>query len=77
MVKDGVRTCDVCEEAIPKAAKYSVSVIQKRHAELFRQAMLEDPTLAATFTEDERGNVQLEICLDCKMSMGKPGESVH
>jgi hypothetical protein len=77
MVKDGVRTCDVCEEKIPKAAKYSVTVIQKRHAELFREAMLEDPAMAATFTEDEQGNVRLEICLDCKVRMGKPGETVH
>jgi hypothetical protein len=36
MVKDGQRTCDVCDEKIPKGSKYQRNRMPAAAAEIFR-----------------------------------------
>jgi hypothetical protein len=70
MFKDSVRSCDVCGKVIPKGEKYVASTVSKERAELFRSLNEVEPENAATFTTDSEGNVRLDICLECKGSMG-------
>jgi hypothetical protein len=77
MLKSGVRSCDVCDEVIPKGEKYAVSIIPEARAQLFRSLNESSPDMAASFTADEKGNVRLDICLECKLRMGTAAESVN
>jgi hypothetical protein len=70
MLKDSVRSCDVCGEVISKEEKYVASTVSKEKVELFRSLNDVNPENAATFTTDSEGNVRLDICLECKGSMG-------
>jgi hypothetical protein len=75
MLRDGERSCDVCETSIPKGEKYIVSKIPPDKAQLFLETMEANPELAATATLDSEGNLRLDVCLDCHMNMGLPGTS--
>jgi hypothetical protein len=77
MLKSGVRSCDVCDKVIPRGEKYAVSIVPEARAQLFRSLNESSPDLAATFTVDEKGNVRLDICLECKLRMGSATESVN
>jgi hypothetical protein len=74
MFKDGVRTCDVCGESIPKGTEYAMHVLPQYTAKLLID---EDNDLVSTFTVDADGNVRLDICLDCKAHMGIHSEIVN
>jgi hypothetical protein len=65
MLKDNIRQCDVCDGVIPKGERYRVSTISKDkalHPELI------EPTMV-----DSQGNIRLDICLECVLSMGMKG----
>jgi len=72
VLKDNVRSCDVCAGVIRKGEKYAVAIIPAPRAQLFRSLNESDPDMAATFTIDARGDVRLDICFDCKIDMGAP-----
>jgi hypothetical protein len=77
MLKEGVRRCDVCGDVILKGQKYSVSVVPKDQAQLANSLFEAAPDMAPTRTVDDGGNLRLDICLECKVNMGTPGEIVH
>ena len=74
MMKDNNRVCDVCDSVIPKGETYRVSTVPKRNAELFRSTMERVPSdLVPTASVDSKGNIRLDICLDCHLNMGLEG----
>jgi hypothetical protein len=75
MVREGQRSCDVCETSILNGEKYVVSKVPREKALLFMEAMEANPELSATTTPDSEGNLRLDICLDCHMNMDLPGTS--
>jgi hypothetical protein len=77
MLKEHTRTCDVCGESIPKGEKYAVNIVPKAKAELFWSLNGSDPEMAATTTVDEKGNIRLEICLECRITMNVHGDTEH
>jgi hypothetical protein len=77
MLKEGVRHCDVCGEVILKGQKYSVSLVPKDQAQLADSLFEAAPDMAATRTVDDSGNLRLDICLECKLNMVTPGETVQ
>jgi len=68
MIKNNNRICDVCGENVPKASPYQKVILKPEIAELFFN---KDLDISPTWTNLPNGNVQLEICLDCYLSMGK------
>ena len=72
MLNGNERQCDVCGSEIAKGEKYRLSVVSKKNAGVFRSIMQSesDPDLIPTSTEDAKGNIRLDICLDCYMHMG-------
>jgi len=77
MLKDEARICDVCGDDIPKGEKYRVAVVPQRTADIFRAMTAEqDPDLIPTSTVDPRGNIRLDMCLACHLSMA-PKISTH
>jgi hypothetical protein len=78
MLRDNQRCCDVCGADIPKGETFVVSKVPKDKARLFQAMMEANPDMAATTTVDSQENLQLDICLDCHMSMDLPGtRTVH
>lgn len=73
MLKENSRLCDVCGEVIPKGTKYAVNIVPKGKAELFRSLNDSDPEMSATTTVDARGNIRLDICLECRINMNIKG----
>lgn len=77
MVKDGQRSCDICAEPIEKGEKYAV-VVPKDKAELFRALTDTAPGLAPTTSVDSGGNLRLDVCSTCRLSMRSAGvESIQ
>ena len=68
MIKDSSRICDVCGESIPKGSSYQRAILKPEIAELFFN---KDLDVSPTWTNLPNGNIQLDICLDCNLSMGK------
>jgi hypothetical protein len=77
MLKDSIRLCDVCGEIIPKGQQYAVTVIPNEKVQLAESAFATSPDTAPTRTVDANGNIRLDICLDCKLSTGTGGETIH
>ncbi len=67
MVKDGQRFCDVCDEKIPKAAKYQRNCMPAAAAEIFRSVRA--PRLVPTWTPNADGTISMDICITCVLSM--------
>ena len=89
MLEDGIRTCDACDEIIPKGTKYVVFIVPHHQVRLFNALVKVATTLFEieddrdthhlenrTFVEDSKGKVRFETCLRCKNHMGTPGEIV-
>ena len=54
--------------------EHCVRVVPKTNALLFASSFARsDPDLAPTTTVDKSGNIRLDICLECHLSMGQPG----
>jgi len=68
MVKDESRYCDVCAAEIPKGEKYSVRTIPAAAAALLLET--DDPDLVPTWTHTSEGQVRLDICITCYLTMG-------
>jgi hypothetical protein len=77
VVRNGVRTCDVCGTEIPKGDTYAVNVIVRRNAGDFMGSMRQNPGGIPTFTADGQGNLTLEICLNCKLKISEPAARVN
>jgi hypothetical protein len=77
MLKDGLRTCDVCTLPIAENESYSVVAVPKRQAEIAISLFEGDPELTPTYTVAENGTAQLELCVDCKMNMRTGNETVN
>jgi hypothetical protein len=73
MVKDGQRSCDICAEPIEKGEKYAVVTVPKDKSELFRALTDTAPDLAPTASVDSLGNLRLDVCSTCRLSMTSPG----
>ena len=74
MLRENDRFCDVCGFVIPKGTKYRVSVVPETNALLFASSFAgSDPDLLPTTTVDRSGNIRLDICLECHLSMGQQG----
>jgi hypothetical protein len=50
MLREGQRSCDVCEASIPKGEKYVVSKVPQEKALLFMEAIEANPEMSATTT---------------------------
>lgn len=72
MLKDNDRLCDVCGSDISKGENYRVSMVPEQNALLFKSIIdsAPHPDLVPTTTADPKGNIRLDICLECHMNMG-------
>lgn len=68
MIKKSIRICDVCSEEIPKRTMCRQVKLKLEVANLL---FSRNPELTPTWTTLPDGNIQLDICLDCSLSMGK------
>ena len=66
MMANDKRTCDVCYREITRGEKYIAHKMEKSHVPL---ALVEREV-------DAEGNVQLDICLDCRAITGMSGREV-
>ena len=74
MLKDNIRSCDVCGSEIPTGERYVVSKIPKHRLQLIEELMPGiEPDMRPTMAVDSQGNLRLDICLDCHMNMSVPG----
>ena len=64
MVVNERRSCDVCYKEIKKGERYIAHTVQEDHVPL---ALVERAV-------DVEGNVQLDICLDCRDITGMSGK---
>ena len=74
MLKGKDRLCDVCGAAIVKGEKYAIVTVSKENAELFHALMETEPDVAPKISVDSRGNVRLDLCLNCRMNTRFPGD---
>jgi hypothetical protein len=65
MLKEGKRFCDVCEENIPKGAKFGSRL--PPHA--VRLLTAGRPDLTPTWTTNADGTISIDLCLTCGLSM--------
>jgi hypothetical protein len=77
MLTGHTRTCDVCGDTISKGEKYAVNIVSKEKAELFRSMMGNDPESVPSTTVDTKGNIRLEMCLECRITMNVHGDMEH
>ena len=63
MLLNDERTCDVCYRVIKKGEKYTAYVVEKSEA----------PWSIAERPVDAQGNVQVDVCLDCRRITGMSG----
>ena len=74
MLKDNIRSCDVCSSEIPTGERYVVSKIPKHRLQLIEELMPGiEPDMRPTMDVDSQGNLRLDICLNCHMNMSVPG----
>lgn len=65
--EDG-RSCDLCGEGIAVGERYRVARLPPEIAAIFLDT--DDRDLMPTLTQEPDGNVRLDICLICHLSMG-------
>ena len=76
MLINGVRFCDVCNEAIEAGARYATSIVQKENSPLL-MSLISDMEDAPNLTTDIEGNVRIDVCLECKLNMSLTGDIVQ
>lgn len=64
MLRDGLRSCDLCQREIAKGERYAMRRIDRS----------EIPKGFGIMTSDESGQIQFDICRDCQNRMGLSGE---
>jgi hypothetical protein len=67
MKENEQRFCDVCNEEIPKGAKYQRSQMPAYAAGLLR--VRDDRDLIPTWTTNRGGTIFMDICTTCPLSM--------
>ena len=70
MLQENVRTCDVCEEEIPKGETYKVVAVQREMVPLFVSMIGSGPDLTPNWIQREDGSVRIDVCLHCALNMG-------
>ena len=68
MLKNGIRTCDVCEDVIEKGEKYVTKIIEKENVELVL-------SVVQTGTIDDSGTLRIDVCITCHLSMDSEGKA--
>ena len=79
MLKEGVRTCDVCGERIPSGTKFGVRTAPQEKTEMVRATLRADPlTRDMSWRENPDGSLSLDMCTVCYLSMDTETKgSVH
>ena len=74
MLKNLLRSCDVCGSEIPKGERYVVSKITKHRLQFIEDLMPGiEPDMLPVMDMDAQGNLRLDICLACHLNMSVPG----
>jgi hypothetical protein len=68
MTSTGSRFCDVCGETIDPGETYRSAELGAEAAAFLLEAR--DPDLVPTWTQLANGNVRIDICAVCMVSMG-------
>lgn len=65
---------DVCGSEIPTGERYVVRKIPKQRLQIIEELTTGiEPGMRPTMDVDSEGNLRLDICLNCHMSMDVPG----
>jgi hypothetical protein len=77
MIDAETRKCDICGSVIPKGTTYRVARIAPDKVALLLD--IPDFEILPTWTQETDGNVRIDICLECHISMGgiSSNEAVH
>ena len=68
MQRNGFRYCELCDREIKTGERYSAALIE-------REQIPTELNVATTgFTADALGNLQIDICLECRSSVSLSGE---
>jgi hypothetical protein len=72
MLNGSSRLCDLCACEIPNGVKYRLTVVPREQADLFRELLesISEPDMIPTTTLDAEGNIRMDICLECHLSLG-------
>ncbi|MEW6117162.1 MAG: hypothetical protein AB1553_09720 [Nitrospirota bacterium] len=68
MLRSDSRICDICGSEIPKGETYRKAAISPEAARVLLDTA--DIDMVPTLTQEMNGMVNLDICLECHMSMG-------
>jgi hypothetical protein len=74
MLDAGQRLCDFCGDAIAVAADYDVITIPAGVASAV-EGMLEAEHV--TMTRNADGSGRLDVCVDCRMRVGRRSSAIH
>jgi hypothetical protein len=74
VLKGNDRFCDACGNPIVKGEKYAFVTVSKDNAELFHALTEAEPGMTPTISVDSRGNLRLDLCLDCRLTTRFPGD---
>ena len=69
MIRDDIRICDICGEEIPKGEVFKRRTMPAEKAAVFLD--LNDPELIPSMTQKKSGEVEIDICQTCFLSMGE------
>ena len=73
MVKNNLRSCDLCGSEIPEDEPYVVSNIPKPRLHIIEALMPGiEPDMRPSMDVDSEGNLRVDICLNCHMNMDVP-----
>lgn len=75
MVKDNKRICDICNVEIPKGTTYQARTLAPEQAAMFFAIEVHDPDMLPNWTQNPDGTVQMDICMDCYLSMSFPSNA--
>ena len=77
MLSDGIRSCDICGEEIPKGSKFAVRTVARESAKTVRATLGLDPlTSDVLWRENVDGSISLDVCTLCYVSMGPDAEKM-
>lgn len=60
--------------AIVRGEKYAIVTVSKDDAELVHALTESEPSMAPTISVDSRGNLRLDLCLNCRLNTRFPGD---
>jgi len=68
MIQDDLRICDICGEEIPRGEVFKRSTMPAEKAAMFLD--INDPDLIPSMAQKEGGEIEIDICQTCVLSMG-------